>query len=74
MNGILENKRLLEQHKTRVLRWELWLECFDFYIVYKFGAENYLADILTREGAEIKEIKMFRPLRQDEVSSSSSSV
>ena len=46
---------------------------FDFDIVYNLGAENYLADMLTREGAqELKEIKMFRPLHQGEASSSSS--
>jgi len=67
----LENRRLLEQGSTRLLRWALWLDGFDFDIVYKSSAENYLADMLTREGSqEIKEIKMFRPLRQDEASSS----
>lgn len=61
MKSILANKKLLEQGNTRILRWALWLEGFDFDIVYKSGDENYLADMLTREGApEIKDIKMFR--------------
>ena len=51
MKQMLANKRLLEEGSTRVLRWALWLEGFDFDIVYKSGAENYLADMLTREGA-----------------------
>jgi len=63
MKSILANKRLLEQGSTKLLRWALWLDGFDFDIVYKSGVENYLADMLTREGSqEIKEIKMFRPL------------
>lgn len=63
MKIILANKRLLEQESTRLLRWALWLDGFDFDIVYKSGAENYLVDILTREGSqEIKEMKLFRPL------------
>ena len=71
MKGILSNKRLLEQGSTRVLRWALWLDGFDFDIVYKSGAENYLADMLTREGApKNKEIKMFRPILQGESSAS----
>lgn len=75
MKGILSNKRFLEQGNTRILRWALWLEGFDCDIVYKSGDENYLADMLTREGAlEIKEIKMFRPLYQGECSSSKSRV
>ena len=61
MKSILANKRLLEKGSTRLLRWALWLDGFDFDIVYKSRAENYLADMLTREGSqEIKEIKMFR--------------
>jgi len=51
MKGIFSNKRLLEQGNTRILRLALWLEGFDFNIVYKSGDENYLADMLTREGA-----------------------
>ena len=73
MKQMLANKKLLEQGSTRVLRWALWFDGFDFDIVYKSGAENYLADMLTREGAaEIKEIKMFKPLRFDGSSSSNS--
>ena len=52
MKSILAKKKLLEQGNTRVLRWALWLECFDFDIVYKSGAKNYLADMLIREVAE----------------------
>lgn len=75
MKGILSNKKLLEQGNTKILRWALWLEGVDFDIVYKSGAENYLADMLTREGApEIKDIKMFKPLYKGESSSSKSAV
>jgi len=75
MKGILSNKKLLEQGNTKVLRCAPWLEVFDFDIVYKSGVENYLADMLTREGApEIKDIKMFRPLYKGENSSSKSPV
>ena len=66
MKGMLTKKKLLEQGSTRVLRWALWLEGFDFDIVYKSGAENYLADMLTREGTKIKEINMFRLLHENE--------
>lgn len=55
MKGMLSNKRLLEKGSNRILRWAIWLYGYDFEIVYKAGTENYLADMLTREGsAEIK--------------------
>ena len=47
---MLSNTRLLEQGNSRIIRWALWLEGFDFYIVYKVGKENYLRELLTREG------------------------
>ena len=73
MKGMLSNKRFLEKGSNIILRWAIWLDGYDFEIVYKAGTENYLADMLTREGsAEIKEIKMFRPLCQGGISSSTS--
>ena len=72
MKGMLSNKKLLEKGSNRVMRWAIWLDGYDFDIVYKSGKENYLADMMTREGAtDIKEIKMFRMERRDGASSSS---
>ena len=80
MKGMLTNKKLLERGSSRVLRWALWLDGFDFEIAYKAGTENCLADILTRQGAEVvTEVKMFhfgwrKQGRDDGASSSNTSV
>lgn len=58
MKGMLSNKRLLEQGNSRILRWTLWFDGFDFDIIYESGKEICLADMLTREG-NIKDIKVF---------------
>jgi ribosomal protein S7 len=66
MKGMLKNHRLLEQGNNRVLRWSLWLDGYDFVIIYKLGKKNCVADLLTKEGKDIlqqstrmPEIKMF---------------
>lgn len=49
MKGMLKDKRLLKQGNSRIMRWDLWLDGYDFDIVYKAGKENYLVDLMTRE-------------------------
>jgi hypothetical protein len=58
MKGMLHNHWLLEQGNSQVLRCALWLDGFDFDIIYKYGSENYLVNMLSREGA-CKDLKMF---------------
>lgn len=70
MKGKSSNKILLEQGHSIILRWALWLEGFDFDIVYKDIKENYLVDLLTKEGATSS--KCFE-LKKFEIGESSSS-
>jgi len=71
MKGMLQNKRLLEQGNSRVLRWALWLDGYDFDIIYKVGKENYLVDLMTREGAIIQTEYAVKKFEFGECSSSS---
>lgn len=71
MKGMLQNKRLLEQGNSKVLRWALWLDGYDFDIIYKAGKENYLADLMTKEGAIIQIEYAVKNFEFGECSSSS---
>ena len=57
--GTMLNKNLIEQENVGVLRWSIWIQGFDFNIVYKVFKENSLVDILTREGTLSHDIKVF---------------
>ena len=49
MPGIFKNENLMAENNSRILKWFIWLNNFDFDIVYKPGYLNCLADMLTRE-------------------------
>ena len=68
---MLQNKRLLEQGNSRIMRWALWLDGYDFDIIYKVGKENYLADLMTREGSDSSEKKAIKKFEIGESTSSS---
>lgn len=53
------------------MRWALWLDGYDFDIIYKAGKENYLADLMTREGSKKSEEMMIKKFEFGESSSSS---
>lgn len=61
---------MLEQWNSRVLRWALWLQGFDFDIIYKTGKENYLANMMTREGTrDLTIISINKKIEIGEISS-----
>ena len=39
----------MAENSSRILKWFLWLQNFDFEIVYKPVYLNYVADMLTKE-------------------------
>ena len=47
------------ENKSRILKWFVWLQNFDFDIVYKPGHLNCLADMLTREQHNSPSLGMF---------------
>ena len=49
MSGIFKNENLMAENSSRILKWFLCLQNFDFDIVYKTGYLNCVADMLTRE-------------------------
>ena len=49
MTGIFKNENLMAENSSRILKWFLWLQNFDFEIVYKLGYLNCVVDMLTRE-------------------------
>ena len=49
MTGILKNENIMEENSSRILKWFLWLQNFDFQIVYKPEYLNCVVDMLTRE-------------------------
>lgn len=71
MKGMIQNiKKMLEQGNSRVLRWALWLEVFDFDIIHKIGKENYLANMMTREGTrDLTIISINKKIEIGEISS-----
>ena len=71
MKLMLQNERLLEQGNSIVLRWALWLDGYDFDIIYKAGKEKYLVDFMTREGKIIQTKYVVKRFEFGECSSSS---
>jgi hypothetical protein len=53
MKGMLSNHKLLEQRNTKLLRWSLWLDGYEFEIEYKQGKDNCIADLLTRKEKDL---------------------
>ena len=49
MLGILKNENIVAKNSSRILKWFLWLQNFDFEIVYKPGYLNCVAGMLTSE-------------------------
>jgi len=39
----------MAKNNSRILKWFVWLQNFDFEIIYKPGYLNCLADMLSRE-------------------------
>ena len=54
MPGIFKNENLMAENNSRILKWFIWLQNFDFEIVYKPGYLNCVADMLTREELQEK--------------------
>ena len=49
----------MAENNSRILKWFVWLQNFDFDIVYKPGHLNCLADMLTREQHNSPSLGMF---------------
>ena len=49
MPGIFKNENLMAENNARILKWFVWLQNFDYEIVYKPGYLDCLADMLIRE-------------------------
>ena len=49
MPRIFKNENLMVENSSKILKWFLWLQNFDFEIVYKPGYLNFVVDMLTRE-------------------------
>ena len=52
MPRIFKNENLMAENNSRILKWFIWLQNFDFDIVYKLGYLNCLVDMLTKEFQE----------------------
>lgn len=59
MPGIFKNENLMAKNNSRILKWFVWLQNFDFDIEYKPGYLNCLVDMLTREFQDPPSISMF---------------
>ena len=60
MPGIFENENLMAENSSRILKWFLWLQNFDFEIAYKPGYLNSVTDMLTKEELQEKpRLNMF---------------
>ena len=58
--GIFKNENLMAKNSSRILKWFLWFQNFDFEIVYKLGYLSCVVDMLTREGLQEKpNLNMF---------------
>lgn len=53
------------------MRWIFWLDGYDFDIIYKVGKENYLVDLMIREGLDKSEENAIKKFEIGEISSSS---
>ena len=53
MPGIFKNENLMAENNARILKWFVWLQNFDFELVYKPGYLNCLADMLSRECTDL---------------------
>lgn len=52
MPRIFKNEKLMVENNSRIPKWFVWLQNFDFNIVYKPGYLNCLADMMTIEFQE----------------------
>ena len=60
MPRIFKNENLMAENSFGILKWFLWLQNFDFEIVYKVVYLNCVADMLTREELQEKpSLNMF---------------
>lgn len=59
MPGIFKNENLMAENNSRILKWFVWLQNFDFDIKYKTGYLNCLVDMLTMEFQDPPSISMF---------------
>lgn len=60
MPDIFKNENLMSENSSRILKCFLWLQNFDFEIIYKPGYLNCVADMLTREELQEKvSLNMF---------------
>ena len=58
--GIFKNENLMAENSSRILKWFLWLQNFDFEIVYKLGYLDCVSDMLTIEELQEKpSLNMF---------------
>jgi hypothetical protein len=46
---MLKSKKVLTNSYTRIQKWDVWLENFDFDVEYKIEYLNFLFRMLTRE-------------------------
>jgi hypothetical protein len=49
---MLKSEKILTDSHTRIQKWVVWLENFDFDVEYKPGYLNCLANMLTREAEQ----------------------
>ena len=64
--GIFKNENLMAENSSRILKWFLWLQNFDFSIVYKPSYLSFFVDMLTREELQEKpSLNMFRSRASD---------
>jgi hypothetical protein len=56
--GMLKSENLLTKSHSRIKKWILWLDNFDFTVQHKPGHLNCLVDMLTRE-AKTADLAMF---------------